>query len=165
MPSINGRELQHALVNLQATCAATGAPNFTFKFFKDLSYKNAAKKEAVRNKQGQQVSYVIKPEETDSTMTTLLSEWFRFRDWLRQQAAIIAGQLQAPVGIGQVEFELTVTYGQVISALRTDRLVTAMVQEESRKSSDNQDPLATEIPLFVLTISDDQNNHFIEYQQ
>lgn len=164
MPSINGRELQHALVNLQATCAATGAPAFTFKFFKELNYKNGAKKEAVRNKQGKQVSYVIKQEETDGTATTLLSEWFRFRTWLRQQAAIIATQVQQPCGIGQVEFELTVTYGQVISELKTDRLVTAMVQEEGRKSSDNQDPLATEIPLFILGITDDQNNHFIEYQ-
>jgi hypothetical protein len=119
----------------------------------------------VRNKQGQQVSYVIKPEETDGSLATLLSEWFRFRTWLRQQAAILAGQLQQPVGIGQVEFEYTVTYGQTIASLQTDRLATAMVQEEGRKSSDNQDPLATDIPLFILTISDDQNNHFIEYQQ
>lgn len=165
MPSINGRELQHALVSLQATCAATGAPNFTFKFFKSVNYKNAGKKEAVRNKQGQQTTYVIKPEETDAGTTTLLSEWFRFRDWLRQQASIIATQLQAPCGIGQVEFELTVTYGQVIASLQTDRLVTAMVQEEGRKSDDNQNALECEIPLFVLTISDDKNNHFIEYAQ
>jgi len=164
MPSINGRELQHALVNLQATCAVTGAPAFTFKFFKALKYKNGAKKEPVRNKQGQMVSYVIKEEETDASLTTLLSEWFSFRDWLRQQAAIIASQVQAPIGIGQVEFELTVTYGQVLAKLKTDRLLTAMVQEEGRDSSDNQDPLAAEIPLFTLTISDDQNNHFIEYQ-
>lgn len=165
MPSINGRELQHALVNLQATCAATGAPNFTFKFFKDLNYKNSGKKEAVRNKNGQQKTYIIKPEETDAGLTTLLSEWFRFRAWLRQQAAIIATQLQAPCGIGQVEFEFTVTYGQVIANLQTDRLLTAMVQEEGRKSSDSQDALTAEVPLFVVTITDDQNNHFIEYAQ
>lgn len=163
MPSINGRELQHALVNLQATCTATGAPSFIFKFFKSLKYKIGAKKEAVRDKTGRQVNYVIKQQESDSSVSTLLSEWFRFRDWLRQQAAIISGQLQQPCGAGQVEFELTVTYGQTLATLRTDRLLSAMVQEDPRDSTDNQDPLVTELPLFVLDISDETSAHFIEY--
>jgi hypothetical protein len=164
MPSIQGRELQHALVRLNASCAATGAPGFEFKFFKTLKYKSGAKKEAVRDKSGQQVAYVIRQEETEGSLTTLLTEWLRFRAWLRQQAALLAATMQVPVGVGQVEFELTVTYGQTLSTLATDRLATAMVQEDGRDSSDNQDPLNAEIPLFILAITDaDGSNAFVGY--
>ena len=164
MPSIQGRELQHALVRLSASCSASRAPDFEFRYFKSLKYKSGAKKEAVRDKSGQQVAYVIKQEETEGSLTTLLTEWFRFRTWLRQQAFFLQSQMQAPMGIGQVEFELTITYGQTIATLATDRLASAMVQEDGRDSSDNQDPLNAEIPLFILAINDrDSNARFIEY--
>jgi hypothetical protein len=164
MPSINGRELQHALVKLKASCAATGAPPFEFRFFKSLKYKTSAKKEAVRDKSGQQVGYVIKQEETEGSMTTLQSEWLRFRSWLMQEANVLAQQMQVAIGIGQVEVEFTVTYGQTLATLATDVLATAMVQSEGRDSSDNQDPLNTEIELFILKIHDGQYNYFVEYE-
>lgn len=162
MSSINGRELQHALVNLQATCSATGA-TFTFQYFSAVEIKDGAKKEAVRDKNGKQTGYVIKQQETDSKVTTLQSEWYRFRSWLRQQATAIAAQTQQPTGIGQVEFDVTCTFGNTIATRQTDRLGTVMVQEEAKKSTSDQNPLSVDIPLFVLEVSDENGIHFVEY--
>jgi hypothetical protein len=107
---------------------------------------------------------VIKQEETEGSITTLQSEWLRFRAWLLQEANALAGQMQVPIGIGQVELEFSVTYGQTLATLAKDVLATVMVQGEARDSSDNQDPLNTEIELFILNIHDGQYNYFVEYQ-
>lgn len=157
---INGQEFQHALIDLQAT--GTGAP-YQFTRFKSLDYKNGAKKEAVKDSTGRNVSYTIGDQETDGSVSMLLSEWFVFREWLRLQARAIQAQIQRPVGIGQVAFDMTAQYGQTLATLQKDRLVGVMVQEEPRKSSDDQKALVVEIPLFILDITDDKENRFVAY--
>ena len=165
MSTINGRELQHSLVTLAATCPVTGAPQFTFKYFKSVTCKDGAKKEPVRDKNGQITGYTIAQQETDGEIVTLLSEMLRFETWLRQQATLIAQQIQQPCGPGQVEFALTINYGNVPSKLITRQLGTVLVQEEAFDSKDDQKALETKIPLFVIGIADNNNQRFIEYPQ
>lgn len=159
--SVNGQAYQHALIDLQAV--VTGAP-FYFSKFKSLKYEDGAEKSPVHDSQGQQVQYVIKEQKTDGSMSMLLSEWYDFREFLREQTVALSAQLGRPVGIGQVEFELTVQYGQTALTKKVDRLLGAMVQREPRDSNDNQDALIVEIPLFILAITDNLNNSFIQYR-
>ncbi len=159
--SVNGQELQHALVTLQAT--RSGAP-FSFAKFKSVKYKTGASKDPVTDSQGQQVSYTIKAQKIEGSISMLLSEWFRFRQWLRTEAAAIQAQVQQPIGILQVEFDLTVQYGATIATLQKDQLKGAMIQEEPRDSSDNQEALVVEIPLFILQITDDKGNSAMAYR-
>jgi hypothetical protein len=158
---INGQSYQHSLIDVQAN-GGTGSP-YQFTRFKSIDYKDAAKKEAVKDARGQNVAYVIGEQETEGSMSMLLEEWFVFRDWLRLQAQAIAAQIQRPVGIGQVAFDMTVQYGQTVATIKRDRLNGVMVQEEPRKSSDDQKVLVVEIPLFILSISDEQGRTFISY--
>lgn len=160
MGFVNGQEYQHALVDLQAT--ATGAP-YQFTRFKAIDYKVGAKKEAVRDSKGKQISYTIGDEETDGNVSMLLSQWFDFRAWLRVQALAISAQLGRPIGIGQVAFDFTCAYGATLATLQKDELFGAMVQEEPRKSSDDQKVLVVDIPLFILGISDKDGNSFVQY--
>jgi hypothetical protein len=160
--SVNGQEYQHALIDLQAT--GSGAP-YQFARFKSVEYEDGAKKDAVKDHRGKQVAYTIGEQETNGNLVMLLSEWFKFRSWLRLQAAAISAQVQQPIGIGQVAFDMTVQYGQTLQTLQKDRLLGTMIQKEPRKSSDDQKVLVVEIPLFILSITDDQNNSFVAYQQ
>jgi hypothetical protein len=160
---VNGQEHQHALVDVQAT--TTGAP-YRFAKFKSIKYKNSAPKKGVNDHQGQQVSYTIDNQKTEGSISMLLSEWFLFRAFLRQQAAALAAQLGRKVGIGQVAVDLTVQFGATLQTLQKDRIIGAMVQEEPRDSSDNQDALVVEVPLFFLDVVDGKTGErFIEYDQ
>lgn len=162
--TIGGQEYQHALIDLQAV--GTGVAPYQFSKFKALDYEDAAEKEAVRDSKGQQVNYVIKEQKTQGNLSMLLSEWFKLRDnFLRPLAAAAQAQAQRPVGIGQVAFDLTVQYGQTLQTLKKDRLLGVMIQKEPRKSQDDQAVLVVEIPLFILTIQDDQGNGFMSYGQ
>jgi hypothetical protein len=159
---VNGQEYQHALMDLQAT--GTGAP-YRFSRFKAVKYEDSAEKKPVNDHQGQQVAYTIDNQKTNGSVTMLLSEWFKFRAFLRAQAAALSAQLQRPVGIGQVTFDMTVQFGQTLQTLQTDRLLGAMVQKEPRDSQDNQEALVVEIPLFILQITDKDGNTFVRYDQ
>lgn len=160
--SIGGQDYQHALIDLQAV--ATGAP-YSFARFKSIKYKASAKKKPVTDSQGQQVSYTIDKQETDGSVQMLLAEWWKWRDWLRLQAQQASAQNAGrKVGIGQVAFDVTIKYGATLATYKTDKLLGAMVQEEPRDSSDNQEVLMVEIPLFILDIQDDANNRFVEYR-
>lgn len=161
--SINGQEFQHALVDVQAV-GNTVAP-YQFSKFKSMKYEDGAEKKPVMDHKGQQVSYTIDNQKTDGSVSMLLSEWFKFRDlFLRPLATATAAQVQQPIGIGQVAFDLTIQYGQTLATLKKDRLLGVMVQKEPKESSDNQEALVIEVPLFILTITDDQGNSFIRYQ-
>jgi hypothetical protein len=160
--SVGGRELQHSLVTLQATCNATGS-TFTFTLFQNVELEDGAEKKPTHDKNGKQYAYTIDKQKTDAKITTKQSEWYRFRTWLRQQAQAISAQIQQTIGIGQVEFDLTVTFGNTVQTRQTDRLGSAMIQKEAKKSSDNQDPLSMDIPLFVLEVADENSNHFVEF--
>jgi len=159
--TIGGQEYQHAIVNLQS--GATGAP-YSFQKFKAVKYENGAEKKAVNDHQGQQVAYTIGAQKTDGSVSMLLSEWFNWRTWLRLQAAQQAAQQNRPVGIGQVAFSMTVQYGATLQTLKKDILSGVMVQKEPRDSSDNQDVLVVEIPLFILDIADENGVRFVAYQ-
>jgi hypothetical protein len=162
MSTINGQQYQHANLNFQVS--GTGAP-YVFAMFKSVNYKIGAKKEAVRDYQGQIVGYTIKESEAEFSVTMLLSEWFKFRDWLRLQAVAISAQLQKPIGIGQVAFDATCQYGPTLLTRKLDRLVGCMVNEEARKSSDDQNALEVEVPFFVMDIVDNNGNRFVVYDQ
>jgi len=161
--TIGGQEYQHALVDLQAV--STGAP-YKFSKFKAVKFKDAAKKSAVTDSQGQIVSYTIGKQETDASIKMLTSEWFNWRDWLLQQAAIITAQNQGnKIGYGQVASDLTVQFGNTLVSLKKRKLLGVMVNEEAMESDDNQSALEIEVPLFLLAVTDENGNRLIEYRK
>jgi hypothetical protein len=138
-PSLNGQEFQHATVDFQIGGATAGLtrPLSTFSKF---NYKAGAKKKPVHNSQGDIIGYTIDVKETDGSLSMLLSEWKAIKEELAQQYPTL--------GIGQIEMEAVVTYGNNLSNLMTDT-VQFMFNEEARTSENNQDALMVDLPLFV----------------
>ena len=157
--SVNGQFYQHALIDL-ASSARAGAP-FLHRLFSGLSFSDAGEKKAVHDAHGEIVGYTIQPRDTDGKIVLKLKEWDLWRDWLFQQAALLAAQLGRPMGPGQVEITMTVSCGVTLAASRTRRL-RCMVQKEVFDSKDDQNPLEAEIPLFVMEITDEQGRRFVE---
>jgi hypothetical protein len=156
---VNGQFYQHALIDLSSQARA-GAP-FMHRLFSALSFSDEGEKEAVLDSRGEIVGYVIKPRKTDGKVKMKLVEWDRWRDYLYQQAALLSAQLNRPMGPGQVELTMTVSVGVTLAASRTRR-VRVMVQKEDFDSSDDQNALEIEIPLFVMDVTDEQGRRFVE---
>lgn len=156
---VNGQFYQHALIDL-SSAADVGAP-FLHRLFSSLEFSDEGAKEAVLDAHGEIAGYVIKPRKTDGKIKMKTNEWDQWRDWFYQIAAVLSAQIQRPMGPGQVEAVLTVRVGVTLAASRTRR-VRCMVQSEAFTSSDDQNPLETEIPLFVLDITDEQGRRFVE---
>ncbi len=159
MPTIRGQEYQHALIDLQAS--GTGS-NYSFNRFKDVSYEDGAEKKPVMDSQGQIIGYTVDPQKTDGSLSMLLSQWREFKQWLLLQG-IGQGPEGTNLGVGQIPFDLTIQYGNTPQMRMSDRLSGAMVQKEPRKSSDDQNALVVEIPLFVPVVLLDGSS-FINYR-
>ena len=157
--SVNGQFYQHALIDLSSV-AEQGTP-FQHRLFSSLKFSDEGMKEAVLDARGEIVGYVVRPRKTDGSISMKMKEWDLWRDWLYQQASQISAQLQRNVGPGQVEFTMTVKVGATPATSR-ERRVRAMVQKEDFDSSDNQDAINVEVPLFILDISDTQDRRFVE---
>lgn len=162
MPTINGQSYQHATVDLRA--AGTGG-EIQFQTFKSLDFESGAEKEGVSNSQGEQTGYTHKPTKTAGKFVLLLDEYPAYYAWLMQQAALLRTTYQQPFGPGQVEFDLTVTFGVVLSKLVTRRLKQCLQVKEAFSSKDDQNALVMECPLFVTRVEDDQGRAWMEYRQ
>lgn len=162
--TIGGQEYQHALIDLQSS--AGGKP-FQHDRFKSLSYEDGAEKSPVYDSQGRIIAYVVKPQKTDGAVTMLMSEWWTWEDWLRQEAdKLTAANPLRQYGIGQVVFALTVQYGATLDTLRTDIIEGCMVQAAPKKSDDNQEALVVEVKLFLTGVKDAKTNRrFMAYKQ
>lgn len=154
MPTIRGREFQHGTISLQA---ANGAGSFKFRNFTAINYKTGAKKKPVHRSSGEQFAYTIDNEDTSGpSITTLLSEWIRFKAELKAEFP--------DLGPGQVEMDWTVTYGHDLANLITDKLIGVLFEEEPRDSSNNQDALMVKLPLFITKVKP-HGGDFIVYPE
>jgi hypothetical protein len=141
MTEVNGQQYQHATT--KAVAVGKGG-TFKAKTLKKIAYNTKAPKERTNDGQGQTDGFTIKKEEIDSSMSMKQSEWYRFRKWL----------LDANPGKGvlQCQFDLSVSFGNAVNALKTDTCRGVMIQEEPRTSEDNQDVLMVDLPLFVFHV-------------
>lgn len=153
MATINGREFQHATIKLSAG-GAFGS--FDFKGFTKLDYEVGAEKKPVNRADGKTDGYTIDNEKNSGSLGMRLSEWLRFKEQVQQS--------YPDQGIGEIEFDFTVTYGNSLSALKTDKLRGVMFQKESRTSQANQEVHVIEIPLFILEV-EPHGGAFIRYAQ
>lgn len=152
----NGQEYQHALIDLQMNLPGI-APIKSVTFSK-LTGKLSVPKEGVPDSQGDQKSYVIKNKKTDgSTITLLLSEWRRIRAQLVQVGSLLVPQL----GPLQIAMDWTITIGNSILNYRTDIWKGVMFQEDNLDSSNDQNALYEDAPLFVRNILPDGNPSMI----
>lgn len=160
MPAqVNGQAMQHALIDL-ASSARVGAP-FLHRQFSAISFSDAGEKEAVYDSRGAIVAYVIKPRKTDGKTKLKQGEWNLWRDWFMTQAALLATQLQRPMGPGQVEITMTLSCGVTLASSMTRR-IRCMIQQEAFDSTDDQNALEVEVPLFVIDITDELGRRFVE---
>ena len=110
--NLNGQELQHANSEVQLQ-----GPKGTLKLttHMDVAYKEGAKKEPVRDYQGQIIGFVIKDQETDGSLKLRKSEWSSaVKPWLMQQYP--DGR-----GFGQMLLKLVVTFGTTANAATAHR--------------------------------------------
>lgn len=155
MPTVKGREYQHATVDAQASGPQGGS--FSFKKFSAIKYKIKAPKKRSHDHEGATDGFTIDNEDIEASITLAQSEYDRFRSFLLQQ--------NPGLGLGQCRFDLPVNYGDDLSALMTDRLKGVMIDEDGRDSQDNQEKLMVELPLFVtelVSVIDGQEHKFIE---
>jgi len=157
MPTVNGQQHQHALIDL-ASAARVGAP-FLHRQFSAISFSDAGEKEAVMDSRGAIIGYVIKPRKTDGKVKLKQAEWVLWRTWFLTQAALLAAQLQRPMGPGQVEITMTLASG---IANPMTRRIRCMIQQEAFDSTDDQNPIEVEVPLFVMDITDENGKRFVE---
>jgi hypothetical protein len=155
---VNGNFFQHSLVNASAT--GTGA-SFQFRLFSAISYSDSGEKEAVLDSRGEIAGYVVKPRKTDGKIKLKQMEWNSFRDWLMVQAQLLTAQTNRPFGPGQVEITISLNVG-VTPAAGMKRDIRCLVQQEAFDSTDDQNPLEVEVPLFVIDVTDGNGRRFIE---
>ena len=142
MPGIDGREYQLATMEVDFVGAVS---TFTFESFRDIQYKIAAPKEAVKDHRGKNRGYTVKDEDTTGpSMRCLQSEWKEFKVWAAAQPNA------KPVGL--MEFSARISYGNDPSNLMEDTLDGVMFQEEGRKAGADQQALEVELPLFILHV-------------
>ncbi len=141
MTEINGQNYQHATVKVVAT--ATGG-TFPLKTFSKVNYTYKAPKKRTNDAEGKTDGFTIDKEDIDASISMKLSEWIRFRAFLIANANGL-GALQA-------QFDLPVSFGITIAALKTDTLRGVMINEEPRTSEDGQEVLMVDIPLFVMKV-------------
>ena len=140
MREVNGQQYQHATT--KAVAMTTGGM-FNLQTFTKIEYKVAAPKKPTHDSQGQVDGFTIDKQENTGALAMKLSEWLRFRAWLMQQ--------NPGMGVLQCAFDLPVSFGNAVNAIKTDTLRGCMVQEDPRTSSDSQDALMVELPLFFLS--------------
>jgi hypothetical protein len=156
---VNGQAMQHALINLSSS-ARVGSP-FLHRQFSAISFSDEGAKEPVYDSTGAIIGYVIKPRKTDGKVKLKQGEWNLWRDWFMTQAALLSAQLQRPMGPGQVEVAMTLTCG-VTLATSMQRRIRCMAQREAFDSTDDQNPLEVEVPLFIMDITDQLGRRFVE---
>lgn len=139
MREVNGQQYQHATVKLVAL--ATGGV-FELKTFTKIDYEVQAEKKPTHDSQGQVDGYTIDKSSHSASVAMKFSEYMRFRAWLLAQ--------NPGLGVLQCAFDLPVSYGNAVNALKLDVLRGVMFQKDMRSSSDNQDALSVDIPLFFL---------------
>src|SRR3954470_22902736 len=108
--TLNGQEYQHATCDFQVGGATSGV-TFALTTFSKFNYKVAAKKKAVYDSQGKIIGYTVDKSETEGSVSMLLSEWKALKEQLAQQ--------YPDLGVGQIEMEASVTYGNNIAKLMT----------------------------------------------
>ena len=145
-----GQEYQHALIDVQLNLPGI-APIKAVTFTK-LTGKLSVPKKPVNNSQGDLINYTIDNKKIDNAaMTLLLSEWRRIRAQLQQTGATQVPQL----GPLQIAMDWTITFGNSILNYRTDVWKGVMFQDDPLDSSNNQDALYCDMPLFVRDIIPD----------
>lgn len=160
MPAqVTGQAMQHALIDL-ASNARVGAP-FLHRQFSSINFSDSGEKDPVLDSRGEVIGYVIKPRKTDGKIKMKQGEWNLWRDWFMTQAVLLSAQLQRPVGPGQVEITLTLSCGVTLASQMTRR-IRCMIQSEAFDSTDDQNPLEVEVPLFVMDITDELGRRFVE---
>ncbi len=150
MSVINGQEFQHATITVRDVVAG-----FQFTKFKKLSFKSTAEKKPVMDSQGQVIGFTFDNQKLDASISMLRSEWELFCDQLLAQ--------NPGLGVGQVQENLAITFGNKISALRTYNLLGVMFQSDGFDSQDSQEALVVEIPLFLTGITNKDGKPFIVY--
>lgn len=160
MPAvINGQGWQHALIDLTSN-AKQGIP-FLHRLFSSISFSDEGAKEAYYDSLGAIAGYTIKPRKTDGKIKMKLQEWQDELTWLRTQAALLSVELGRPCGPGQVEITATLSCGATLSTSMTRR-IRYMVQQDAFDSTDDQNVLEIEIPLFIMDVTDEFGQRFVE---
>jgi hypothetical protein len=145
----DGQEYQHALIDVQMNLPGI-APIKSVTFSK-LSGKLSAEKKPVYDSQGNIVSYTIDNKKVDPSITILLSEWRRIRYQM-----VNAGLLFVPQkGPLQIAMDWTITIGNSVLNYRTDIWKGVMFQGDPLDSSNDQNAIYAEMPLFVRDILPD----------
>lgn len=152
--TINGQDFQHAQIQFSVD-TQQGAP-FTINSFSALSYKATAKKNPVRDSQGNIRGYTVGQKETQGQFSALHSEWVGTRRLILAAIPILPSGLRA--GILTVQFNLNVTYGNSLSNLFTDQLLGVMFDEDAFDSKDDQQAIAKDVPLFITDMILDSNS-------
>lgn len=148
MPTINGQDFQHAQITASVDTGAS-AP-FTLNSFSGLSHKVTAKKNPVRDSQGNIRGFTIGQKETEGQITLLQSEWVLTRRLILQAIPVLPNGLQA--GILTVQFNLNVTYGNSLNNLFSDQLIGVMFDSDAFDSKDDQNALQKDVPLFITDV-------------
>lgn len=153
MSVVNGREYQHATVEPQLE--TEGMSPFKIKTFESISYADRVTKENTNRADGKVDGYVHRNQELEASIRLRKSEWLRIKDEV--------ADLFPNLGIGDIEFNLSVSYGKALSSIVTDKLYGVMFNEDPSSSENNQDALVVEIPLRVGEIKDHKGRTFSAY--
>lgn len=140
MPTIQGREYQHATLEISGNGIA--AP-FPFSTFSEAKWKVSAEKKPVYNHKGQIIDLVIGEEKNEASLKVLLTEWRAFRSQMEQEFA--------PLKIGQIRINMTFNYGSVIADLEKVQLIGVMFQSDGIDSSKDQEALMVDLPLAFVS--------------
>lgn len=152
-PTINGQEYQHATIDLQI--AALLGVAFSPDDFTAISYETGAEKKPYNAGTGKVVSYTIDNQKTEGSITMLKSSWLALKKKLKTS--------NPGLGIGQIEMTWLVTFGNSLSTLKTETLLTVMFQKDPTKSTSDQAALMVEVPLFIGDVLDEDGASFINY--
>lgn len=141
MRETSGQQYQHATVQ-PVVKMATG--DYRIRTHKRISISEEVPSEPTRDAQGRIDGFTYGDQAITAEIDMKLSEWLLLR------AALLANA--GGLGVMQSVFDLAISFGNNINALKTDTLRNCHVTRDQRESSSDQAELVVTIPLFVSAV-------------
>lgn len=153
MREVNGQQYSHSTVVPRSK--STGG-EFRLRTATRISYSEEVPSEATTDAQGQRDGFTYGVQDIPNAEIEMkLSEWLSWRAQLLTDAG--------GLGVTQSIFDMPVSYGNNVNALKVDTLQGCHVVADRRESSQDGGALMVTVPIFVTSI-DWADGPFVVYE-
>jgi hypothetical protein len=151
--SYNGQLYQSATTELKFVTAE--GFDWTWKTWEDAKFKIGRKKKIVNDQDGTVGGFTAEVVTTDSSMKVRKDEWDAFVDAFQDY--------YDDAELDEVLFTASVAYGNTTQKVRKDS-AEVLLQEVNRDLPKSQDPLMVDLPMLMLSFTENGVKRFAKKQ-